>query len=312
MLRPLTPGATLGIAAPAGAVKSEKLEAATKRLRERGFKLKLSEHVFGKHGFLSATDEIRAAEFSALFSDPEIDLVLCARGGVGSSRLLPRLNFEQLAISDKPFIGFSDLTAIQWALWGKHRAVTFSGPLAIEFDGSLSADTESFMFDMLADTAPENWLSAFPLAVLKIVRGGASEIFAPLMPGNLTMIATLLGTPYMPDIRGSILAMEDVAEPPYRVDRLLFHLQNAGLLQNLAALLVGDFGWEPDDQESRERLYESVLDATSGTSYPVIFGLPYGHGPERLTLPVGSPVRLSLKPSAISLGFAVSPFALPA
>ncbi len=312
MLRPLTPGATLGIAAPAGAVKSEKLEAAINRLRERGFKLKLSEHVFGKHGFLSATDEIRRVELSALFSDPEIDLVLCARGGVGSSRLLPRLNFEHLANSDKPFIGFSDLTAVQWALWGKHRAVTFSGPLAIEFDGSLSAATEAFMFDMLADTAPENWLSTFPSAVLEIVRGGASEIFAPLMPGNLTMIATLLGTPYMPDIRGSILAIEDVAEPPYRVDRLLFHLQNAGFLQNLAALFVGDFGWEPDDHESRERLRESVLDATAGTAYPIIFGLPYGHGAERLTLPVGSPVRLSLKPAAISMSFAVSPFAPPA
>lgn len=312
MLRPLKSGATLGISAPAGAVKREKLETAIEHLRERGFKIKLSEHVFGKYGFLSATDEIRAAEFSALFSDPEIDLIMCARGGVGSSRLLPRLNFEQFANSDKPFLGFSDLTAIQWALWGKHRSVTFSGPLAVEFDNALSTETESFALDLLSDCPPENWLSAFSAAELEIVRGGASEIFAPLLPGNLTMIATLIGTPYMPDLRGSILVIEDVAEPPYRVDRLLFHLRNAGLLQNLAALLVGDFGWEQDDQVSRERLSESVLDATLGTSYPIIFGIPYGHGAERLTLPVGSPVRLSLKPSAISLSFAVSPFAPPA
>lgn len=312
MLCPLKPGATIGICAPAGPVKCEKFEEAVLRLLASGYNVKLSEHVFDKYGFLSAKDEIRAQELTGMFADPDVAMVMSARGGVGTSRLLSCLNLKAIAESEKPFLGFSDLTALQWALWAKHRAVTFSGPLAVEFDKTLTAETEAFMFDMLCGTPPENWLSALPSASLEIVRGGANEIFAPLLPGNLTMITTLIGTPYMPDLRGSILAIEDVAEPPYRVDRLLFHLRNGGLLQNLAALLIGDFGWEQDDRESRERLRESVLDATIGTSYPIIFGLSYGHGSQRLTLPVGSPVRLSLKTAAMSLSFAVSPFVLPA
>ncbi|MBK6766283.1 MAG: LD-carboxypeptidase [bacterium] len=309
MLQPLSLGGTIGICAPAGPVKREKLEAAIIKLDARGFRVKASEHIFDKHGFLSAPDDVRSAELQAMFADPGIDAVVSARGGVGSSRLLSRLNLEQLSCSGKPFLGFSDLTAVQWALWAKHQSVTFSGPLAVEFDGSLSAATERMAFDILADTPCDNWLDYFPEAQIDILRGGASQIIAPMLPGNLTMIASLIGTPYMPDLRGAILVIEDIAEPPYRVDRLLFHLRNAGHLQNLAALIVGDFGWEEDDDESRGRLRDSVLDATARTAYPILLGFPYGHGSERLTLPVGSPMQLGLKPGAMTLSYAISPFA---
>lgn len=309
MLRPLKPGGTIGICAPAGPVKREKLEVAVAQLTARNFRVKTSSHVFGKHGFLSATDDIRAAELHEMLSDPEVDAVFAARGGVGSSRLLSRLILEQLSQSEKPFLGFSDTTAIQWALWAKHQAVTFTGPLAVEFDGSVTSATSQMAMDVLADAPQDNWLDYFPKTEIELLRGGANLIIAPLLPGNLTMIATLIGTPYMPDLRGVVLVIEDIAEPPYRVDRLLFHLRNAGHLQNLAALVVGDFGWDASDLESRERLRDSILDATERTAYPILFGFPYGHGAERLTLPVGAPMQLGFKSGAMSLTYAISPFA---
>ncbi|MCB1059245.1 MAG: LD-carboxypeptidase [Calditrichaeota bacterium] len=308
MLKPLQPGATIGICAPAGPVKREKLESGVAKLRSLGFIVKLSPSVFEKHGFLSATDDVRLSELHGMFTDPEVDSVWCARGGVGTSRLLTKLDSNLVANSGKTFLGFSDVTALQWQLWSKNEFVSFTGPLSVEFDGSLSQESEEFSFRMLSGEPPRNWLAAFPNNKLEILRPGARKIIAPLMPGNLTMITTLLGTPWMPDVRGHILVIEDIAEPPYRVDRLLFHLKNAGILRNLAALILGDFGWEENDDESRERLRESVLDAASGTSYPVIAGFPYGHGATRITLPVGSPVEFGIEPGNMSMSFAISPF----
>lgn len=308
-MKPISSGATIGICAPAGAVRVDSLERAVENLRSLGYSLKLSPSVYGKHGFLSATDEIRKQELESLFNDPEVDTVWCARGGVGTSRLLPLLNFDLLANSDKPFLGFSDLTALQWALWAKHRVTTFSGPLAIEFDDQLTQETCDFALQMLSDAAPENWLSSFADSNVELLRSGAREIIAPLMPGNLTMMTTLLGTSWMPDLRGVILVIEDIAEPPYRVDRLLFHLRNAGILQNLAALVVGDFGWCGEEVKyNNESLNQSLLDATRGTSYPIITGFPYGHGATRMTLPIGSPVRLSIARDQFALSYAISPF----
>ncbi len=309
MLKPISHGATIGVCAPAGPVRVESLERAIEQLRALGYKIKVTPSVYSKLGFLSASDDIRKQELESLFGDPEVDTVWCARGGVGTSRLLSLMNLEQIANSEKPFLGFSDLTALQWALWARHRATTFSGPLTIEFDGSLTEETRNFALQLLAGAEHDNWLNCFSGVSLELLRSGAREIIAPLMPGNLTMIATLLGTPWLPDLRGVILVIEDIAEPPYRVDRLLFHLRNAGVLQNLAALVVGDFGWSGEEASiNNDLLKQSLLDATRGTSYPILTGFPYGHGATRMTLPVGSPMRLSIARDQFSLSYAISPF----
>ena len=133
MLRPLGHGDTLGICAPAGPVKQDLLESAVERLRQFGFRVKLAQTVLGKHGFLSANDDVRARELLDMFADSDVAAVISARGGVGTSRLLERLPTEIIAESGKPFLAFSDLTALQWLLWARHRTVSFSGPLAVEF-----------------------------------------------------------------------------------------------------------------------------------------------------------------------------------
>lgn len=306
MTRKLLSGSTIGVCSPAGPVKPERMESAAMKIRDRGFNVVLSANALAKQGFLSASDEIRAAELLNMFADPAIDAVFVSRGGTGSSRLFELLNWDAIAASEKPFLGFSDLTALQFALWQRHQYVSFTGPLAVEFDGALTEETTSFAFDLLAGEAADNWLKCFQESKVEILRGGASEIIAPLLAGNLTMITTLLGTPFMPDPRGAVLLIEDIGEAPYRVDRLLFHLRNAGVLRNLAALIVGDFGWDEDDAEARTQLHQSLLDSTKGTRYPILTGFPYGHGATRMTLPIGAPVRLSLERSNFSLGYAAS------
>jgi muramoyltetrapeptide carboxypeptidase len=215
---------------------------------------------------------------------------------VGSSRLLETINTRRIAQSGKPLLGFSDVTVLQWLLWERERLVTFTGPLAVEWDGDLSERTRRQAFRILGGTADPDLLADWPHDSVRVLRDGRKAV-GRLLPGNLTMIATLLGTPYCPDLRGAILLVEDVNEPAHRVDRLLFHLRNAGVLGQIEALLVGDLSGEGNGESA----VHSLLDATRGETYPMAMNLPYSHGPERMTLPVGGLVEFCSDSMSLSL-----------
>jgi len=292
--KPLRAGGTIGICAPAGPVVPERLQKAVRAIEADGYHVELSPSAMEKHGLFSATDGVRRKELEEMFARRGVDAVFCARGGVGSSRLLSSLNTRSIARSRKPFLGFSDITALQWLLWKREKFVTFSGPLAVEWH-TISERTRRQACAVLAGEMTD-LLGDFPRDPIRILRKGRKAV-GRLLPGNLTMIATLLGTPYLPDLKGAILLVEDVNEPPHRVDRLLFHLRNARALGSLAALLIGDLG-EENDMESITR---SVRDAACGESYPVAMNFPYGHGAERMTLPVGGLVEFNPARATLTL-----------
>lgn len=292
--RPLRRGGKIGICSPAGPVVEERLRAAVAALEAEGFEVETTPSAYDKYGLFSAPDDVRRSELEDLFTRDDIDAVFSARGGVGTSRLLESLNTGIIARSRKPFLTFSDVSALQWLLFKRHEFVTFSGPLAVEWDGAVSEATRRQAIRVLCGEFDGDLLADLPKVNVAVVREGG-EISGRIMPGNLTMMTTLLGTPYIPDLRGAVLLIEDVNEPPHRVDRLLFHLHNAGILKELRALLVGDFGTEFDPARD-DALRTSLQDATRGTEYPVVMGLPFGHGPERMTLPVGVPVIFSVEP----------------
>ena len=297
--RPLRRGGKIGICTPAGPVVEERLRTAVAALQAEGFDVETSPSAFDKYGLFSAPDEIRRRELEELFAREDIDAIISARGGVGSSRLLDVMDTALIARSRKPFLAFSDVTALQLLLMKRERFVTFSGPLAVEWDGAASDVSRKQAIQTLMGEAPSDLIGDIPHAALETLRG-AGEVHGSLIPANLSMLTTLLGTPFLPDLRGALLMIEDVNEPPHRVDRMLFHLRNAGALANLGALLLGDFGTEDDSLRS-EALRTSVLDATYGTDYPIVANFPFGHGPERMTLPVGASVTLDVKHTSLSL-----------
>jgi muramoyltetrapeptide carboxypeptidase len=297
--RPLPPGGRIGICAPAGPVKTERLKSAVAALEAEGYAVEPSPSAFAQFGILSAPDDVRKRELEELFARNDIDAVFCARGGVGTSRLLETLDTELIAKSLKPFLGFSDVTALQWWLFKRHGFVSFSGPLAVEWDGSVSERTRRQALQMIGGEASTDLLGDLPRNAMSVLRG-SGRVQGSLMPANLTMITTLLGTPYLPDLAGSILLIEDVGEPPYRIDRMLFHLRNAGILNSLGALVCGDLG-ETVGEDQREILERSLLDATRGSDYPILTGFPYAHGPERATLPIGGAAQLDTATMTLSL-----------
>jgi muramoyltetrapeptide carboxypeptidase len=283
--RPLLPGGRIGICAPAGPVKEERLRAAIEALRAENYDVVTAPSAFARDGLFAAPDDVRRRELQDMFTRPDVDAVFCARGGVGSSRLLSELDTALIARARKPFLGFSDITVLQWLLGKRHQFVSFSGPLAVEWSDGVSPSTRRRALDLLGGRAKGDLLNGFPRDDTRALHGG--KVRGPLWPGNLTMIATLLGTPFLPDLSGAVLLVEDVNEPPHRVDRLLFHLRNSGILNGIGALLAGDLesGEEGDLKGSVAR---ALADVTRGLNIPVALGLPYGHGPERVTLPVGA------------------------
>jgi muramoyltetrapeptide carboxypeptidase len=291
-------GGTIGICAPAGPVDPERLRAAIRALEESGFVVVTSPNAFGRSGYLSASDEVRARELEDMFVRSDVDAVICARGGVGGSRLLETLDTRLIAEHPKPFLGFSDNTVLQWLLWARHRFVSFSGPMAVEWSGSVSSRTRQRALDLLGGTPFGDFLSGFPTEKVRTVKGKGT-VSGTLMPGNLTMITTLLGTPYLPDLSGALLVIEDVNEPSYRVDRMLFHVRNAGVMQKIAGLLCGELNGHSNGSES-DSIVTALLDATRGCDCPIMTGLPFDHGSERVTLPVGLSVTVNFDSPAIA------------
>jgi muramoyltetrapeptide carboxypeptidase len=285
--RALPRGGTIGICAPAGPVKPERMSAAVAALEGEGFRVVLSPSALSQAGLFSASDDIRRRELEELFVRDDIDAVFCARGGVGSSRLIEKINSDLIIRADKPFLGFSDLTALQW-WFSRNGLISFQGPLAVEWEGTVDEKSRRNSLNILSGESAPDLLQGFSTNDIDIIRSG--KVSGKLMPGNLTMIATLLGTPFVPDLKNNIMCIEDVAEPAYRIDRLLFHLRNAGVFNQIGALLCGDLSCDHSAEES-DNLRRAVTDATLGFDFPVIMNLPFGHGAERLTLPIGAEVE---------------------
>jgi muramoyltetrapeptide carboxypeptidase len=297
--RALSRGATVGICSPSGPVCRDKLEAAAPALEKRGHSVVLSPTVFDRIGYLAGNDEDRLAALYDMFERRNVDAVFASRGGYGASRILARVDCSRIAASRKPFVGFSDLTALQWLLFARDKFVTFSGPLAVEWAGGVAQESLEFLLRLLSGDISGNLLHGFPTDGLKVLRSGRCE--GTLLPGNLTLIASLSGTPFLPALEGSILVLEEVGEPRYRLDRLLFHLRNAGVFERISGLLIGDMTHGAPNEEEVPSLEEIVLDATAGFDFPILFGIPYGHGAVRVTLPVGVRVRLDAEKGELSL-----------
>jgi muramoyltetrapeptide carboxypeptidase len=295
---PLLPGKTIAVVSPAGPSEPARLEGGVQALTHWGYKVKVGKFAPGRQAFFSGSEVERQHDLIAAFKDPSVRAIMCTRGGYGSNRLLSTLPYDLIAEHPKIFIGFSDLTALNWALFKHSGLVTFTGPLANEMGEGLPQMTLEALFRQIGPGEFNKSLWRGPLTVLR--PGKAS---GPLYPGCLSIIVTLLGTPYLPDLKGAILVLEDIDEKPYQVDRMLWHLKNAGVFDKISALVMGRMikCWPKSRRRSQLTLAEMLLELTASRPLPIYLDLPYGHHPERLTLPVGVRARISPEEGLILL-----------
>ena len=288
---PLKKGDTIGIIAPAGPVRNEgDFSAGLKILTDLGFKTRYRNDILRHNDFLAGTDQERLAELHELWRDPEVKAILAVRGGYGCLRLLPDLDFSLIREQPKMLIGFSDLTVLLSAIQQKTGLITFHGPMLSTLARS-DRDSQEAFFDLLTGRPrPENKIKG-----LEILKGGQTS--GRLLPGNLTSLVHLLGTPFEPEWRDTILVLEDIGEAPYRIDRLLTHLWAAGRLERITGLILGDF----DQCGERETIWQRVLDLLAHRTIPIWANFPCGHGSRNLILPVGAEARLDSTAGRLSL-----------
>jgi muramoyltetrapeptide carboxypeptidase len=283
--RALPPGATLAIAAPAGPVDPERLAAGEARVRAAGFRTVRRDDLFARDGYLAGADARRADELMGWILDPTVDGILCARGGYGCDRMLPLLDADAVRAAAKPLVGYSDVTAL--LLWQQRRAglAGFHGPMLDRGD-DVDREAWQLLFDQLRGEATH------PI-VLPGKRRLSGTATGPLVGGSLSLVAASLGTPWEIETRDSILLLEDCAEPPYRVDRMLQQLVAAGKLDSLVGVGVGDFSTCTDDRYPERPIDTVIEEVVAPLGIPLVTDLPFGHVRRNVAWPVGGRATLN-------------------
>ena len=295
----LQPGEVVGIIAPASAPPDPKaVDRAAAQVERLGFKPKLARNVRARHGFLAGSDRERATDLMAMFADKKVRGIICIRGGYGTARLLDRLDYAVIRRNPKVLAGYSDITTLHCALAVKANLISFHSPMLNEGLGSEKFPTfsnESFLRNVTEAKPSGSICAGYKEKTVAILRRGVVE--GELLGGNLSLLVTTLGTPYQPQFKNRILFIEDISERPYRLDRLLTHLLNAGVLQQVAGVAVGvnqDCD-EPADAKAKEYKQTSadvLLERLKPLGVPVVTGLPFGHQPLNATIPIGVRARL--------------------
>lgn len=285
----LKTGDTLGIAAPASPFDRKSFDAGLRVLESMGFQLEIPAGLFEKRGYLAGTDRQRAEQLTRLFADPDIDGIICARGGYGAMRILPLLESDVLANHPKVFVGFSDITALLGYLVQRCRLAAFHGPSVTTLGSGDPATRERLM---AALTVPKPL--TLPAERPQIVRGGRAT--GSFFCGNLTVLCHMTGTGFQPDLANHILLIEDRGEAPYRIDRMLTQMRQAGCFEGLAGLALGTF----TECGSSGEIQRIVADRFDGLEIPILAGFDVGHATINATLPVGIPVTLDTAAATLS------------
>ena len=273
----------IALIAPAGPAPLD-TDKAIQWMHAQGHGLRIFPGVYEKNGYLAGSDEVRLNDLHAAFADPQVKAIICLRGGYGTPRLL---DFDLLRRNPKPFVGYSDITALHLAISRYAGFVTFHGPLLnADLLGDKQPPTVTSFFNLLHGQLKAGSVLSHPVAYpLTTVEPGVAQ--GRLLGGNLSMIAATLGTPYQIDADGVVLFIEDINEPLYRIDRLLTQLRLAGTLAKLRGVLVGDVAGV--DVEALNRLLKQTFEPLR---IPVVSGWRSGHCDPNLTLPMGALVRL--------------------
>ena len=279
---------TVGLTSPASLPDAARIAEAKRYLEEVcGVKVKLAPNAL-RHGpmkYCCGTPETRLNDFHALLNDPAVDLILCTRGGFGSAHILPRLDFDLLRERNLPVYGYSDISALHLAMLAKHAGIPVCAPMADGLPEAMKRPEAKTSFrNVLRRTSAPRKFSLRP------VEGSVhvESVVGPLVLSNLTVMTTLCGTPWMPDLRGAVLALEDVHEEARVLDRHLTHLAQAGIIAQTRAVVFGYFtkcGPKP-------QIRRLLRDFAARTGKPVFQGLAFGHEHPKCSYRLGEPAGI--------------------
>jgi muramoyltetrapeptide carboxypeptidase len=300
MFNTLRPGSTIGVVSPAWIPDKERLENGINYLQNKGFRIKRGMNLGREYGYFAGLDTERISDLHDMYRDSDVNAIICSRGGWGGLRMLNKIDYRLISINPKPIIGYSDITSLQLAIWTKTHIPSFSGPMVgVEMGKGINPFTEEHFWGQLLNQE-SRYEYDFSDSDAKVLNHGRCK--GHLLGGCLSLVTTLLGTPYCPDFKDAILFLEDVDEKPYKIDRYFAHLYQAGVFESISGLILGNFiDCEAESDERSLTLYQIFADYFSRLSYPVIQDFPYGHGDIKFTMPIGIECKLDTESHKISL-----------
>ncbi len=291
----LVPGDTIGVVSPASTPNPDRLNAGIDYLKKKGYNIFTGSHVDKKTGYLAGSDSERVNDLNNMISNPDIDAIICSRGGYGCGRIVSQLDYHTIAQNPKPLVGYSDITTLNLALFAHCNLVSYSGPMvAVEMGKGIHPFTEKWFWKVMNDPYPHTLHSDSG----RVLQSGKAQ--GRLLGGCLALVNHALHTPFCPDFSGSILFLEDIGEDLYRIDRYMAQLKNAGILDSIAGLLLGEF-IDCQDSEDTFVVQDIIERYTRDLHVPILTDFPYGHGDIKFTLPVGAMVELDADKKSLNL-----------
>ena len=307
MLKPksLKRGHRIGVVSPSYWLEKKGLGNAVTVFQKKGYEVQLGDSVYLKDGPFAGTPQQRAKDINQMFSDPNIDAIFCARGGYGANRVLPLLDYDLIQSKPKIFMGYSDITAFLTSITQKTGLVTFHGPMLSTFKNKLVPYNLDTLVNVLS--GKENIRIVEPNELKPTILKSGKAI-GPLWGGNMCLLVNRLGTKNQLNTDGVILFIEDVDENLYAFDRMLFHMKESGMFENIRGLIVGELT-EMKDQTIPfgKTTDEIILDVCGDLNIPIVTNFPCGHGNYQATFPISLPVELRADNNFVELLFLESP-----
>jgi muramoyltetrapeptide carboxypeptidase len=298
-------GDTVGLINPASPIDPKDIEQVKQTLAGLGLKVKLGAHILDRYGYLAGTDANRAADVNAMFADSSVQAILAMRGGWGCNRILPLLECDRYRASPKILMGYSDITSLLLAIYARSGIVTFHGAVGTSTWNSFTVDyIRRILFNGEAVTLQNphpssNDLTTTPVSVETITPGKAR---GKLVGGNLSVLAAMVGSAYLPSWKQTILFVEEIGEDPYRVDRMLTQLKLAGILNQISGFVFGQCtNCVPKDKEDSLSLTQVLKDQIQPLGVPAWYGSRIGHVKDKFTVPVGLNVEIDANQGTIHM-----------
>ncbi len=290
-------GDTVGLINPSSPIEGEDIEYAQKELASLGLKVKLGTHLLDEYGYLAGQDADRAADVNAMFADRAVQGILTMRGGWGCSRILPLLDYELIRSNPKIIMGYSDITSLLLAIYARSGIITFHGPVATSDWNPFSVN---YVQRILLDAEPVRMQNP-PLKSPQTITGGTAR--GQLVGGNLSVLAAMVGSAYLPDWENKILFVEEIGEDIYRVDRMLTQLKLAGILDKISGFIFAEcIRCEAGEGDEASLTLTQVLsDLIRPLRIPAWYGSAIGHIRDKFTVPVGVEVEIDATQGTIQL-----------
>lgn len=294
----LKKGDTIGLISPAGPENLDKIKDSIELLKSYGFKIKEGKHIYDKLGYLAGNDKDRAEDFMNMFLDNDVDMILCVRGGYGTMRILPQIDFNIIKQNPKIFAGFSDITTLLNNISLKCNLITFHSPMC-NSNFSDEYTLKSFLDTIMLGFEP--FIIKNPDSISTKGLNGNS-VTGKLVGGNLSLICSTLGTAFEIDTKDKILFIEEVGEEPYKIDRMFTQLLLSKKLQQCAGIVLGQFTNCQLPHYERSLTLDQVLeDRVFALNKPILVNLQSGHSYPKLTLPIGSNIKINLENGIIEV-----------